>query len=76
MVQQARLTDGSRKIVEIAEVTGIEDDGRIRTVPIFTFAREAAAQGEVQGRFRATGYLPSYLGKLITLGLCSDGVYL
>jgi pilus assembly protein CpaF len=76
VVQQARLTDGSRKITEIAEVIGIEEDGHIRTEPIFKFVREAAAQGEVKGQFRATGYLPSYLGKLVTLGLCSDGVFL
>src|SRR5581483_9993005 len=61
VVQQARLADGSRKIIEIAEVVGIEEDGRIRTEAIFKFARVAAAQGEVKGEFRATGYLPSYL---------------
>jgi pilus assembly protein CpaF len=76
VVQQARLGDGSRKITEIAEVVGIEDDGHIRTEAIFKFVRAQAAQGEVKGEFRATGYLPSYLGRLVTLGLCSDGVYL
>ncbi len=76
VVQQARLTDGSRKIVDIAEVCGIEEDGHIRTESIFKFVRQDAAQGVVKGEFRATGYLPSYLGKLVTLGLCADGVYL
>jgi pilus assembly protein CpaF len=76
VVQQARLTDGSRKITEIAEVVGIEEDGHIRTEAIFKFVREKAEQGKVKGEFRSTGYLPSYLGKLVTLGLCSDGVYL
>jgi pilus assembly protein CpaF len=76
VVQQARLSDGSRKIIEIAEVVGIEEEGHIRTEPIFKFVREKAAQGEVKGEFRSTGYLPSYLGKMVTLGLCSDGVYL
>jgi pilus assembly protein CpaF len=76
VVQQARLTDGSRKIIDIAEVCGIEEDGHVRTESIFKFHREDAAQGVVKGEFRATGYLPTYLGKLVTLGLCSDGVYL
>jgi pilus assembly protein CpaF len=76
VVQQARLTDGSRKIVDIAEVCGIEEDGHIRTESIFKFVRHDAAQGVVKGEFRATGYLPTYLGKLVTLGLCADGVYL
>ena len=59
VVQQARFVDGSRKITQIAEVVGIEEDGQVRMENIFEFSRLSGARGEVVGEFRATGYMPS-----------------
>jgi pilus assembly protein CpaF len=71
VVHQARLGDGSRKITAIAEVVGLDDNGAVRLESIFELHRPPRGQGG--GEHRATGYLPSYLGELVTLGLCQDG---
>jgi pilus assembly protein CpaF len=74
VVQQQRLTDGSRKVVEIAEVEGIDRQGEIRLRPLFRFHHEGkAADGRVLGRFGPTGYLPSFLDDLFRLGLIQPG---
>jgi pilus assembly protein CpaF len=78
ILQQARFSDGSRRIVQIAEVVGLDaDSGVIRTEPIFEFVRRPnAPDGAVRGEFRATGYMPSYIEQFVTLGLVADGVFL
>ncbi len=75
IVQQSRLSDGSRKIVAISEVIGMErDTGEIETLPIFEFVRTGTGpKGKVIGDFRATGYLPSYLNDFIVMGLVKRG---
>jgi pilus assembly protein CpaF len=78
VAQQSRFSDGSRKVTSIAEVAGTGDDGEIRLRPIFEFRRAGTGpDGKVEGAFRATGYLPSFLGELIVRGLIPKGeVYL
>jgi len=77
IVQQARFSDGSRRITDVSEVIGIQDDGSIRTEPIFEFVRAPnAADGAIVGEFRATGYMPSYVEEFVTLGLVRDGKFL
>jgi pilus assembly protein CpaF len=77
IVQQARFSDGSRRITDVAEVIGIQDDGSIRTEPIFEFVRAPnAPDGAVHGDYRATGYMPSYIEDFVTLGLVRDGKFL
>jgi pilus assembly protein CpaF len=76
VVQQQRFADGSRKITSIAEVVGIDDDGVVRLEPIFEFHRLPGGREQVHGEFRATGYMPSFIGELITMGLITDGEYL
>jgi len=74
LVQQSRLSDGSRKVVAISEVIGIDDEGEIELVPIFEFHRTGTGpQGKVLGEFRATGFLPSYLNDFIVMGLVKPG---
>jgi pilus assembly protein CpaF len=74
LVQQSRLSDGSRKITAITEVTGINDEGEVEIVPIFQFQRTGTgAKGKVVGEFRATGFLPSFLNDFIVLGLLKPG---
>jgi pilus assembly protein CpaF len=67
--QVARLQDGSRKIVSIAEVTGVEE-GRVQTQDIFFFERTGmTADGKVQGRFRWSGVKPKILDRLRMAGI-------
>jgi pilus assembly protein CpaF len=74
IVQQSRLSDGSRKVTAITEVTGIDEHGDIELRPIFAFVRTGTGKdGKVVGEFRATGYLPSYLQYFRVLGLVKEG---
>jgi pilus assembly protein CpaF len=69
VVQVARLQDGSRKIIAIAEVTGVAD-GRIQTQDIFAFERIGTTpEGKVQGRFRWSGVQPKILERLRMAGI-------
>jgi pilus assembly protein CpaF len=74
LVQQSRLSDGSRKVTAISEVTGISDDGDVELVPIFEFIRTGTGgDGAVLGEFRATGFLPSFLNQFLLMGLIPPG---
>jgi pilus assembly protein CpaF len=75
IVQQSRLSDGSRKVTAISEVIGLErDTGEIEMRPIFQFVRTGTGPGgKVIGEFRATGYLPSFLDTFIVMGLVKPG---
>jgi pilus assembly protein CpaF len=69
VVQIARLQDGSRKIVNIAEVAGISDD-QIDVEDIFIFDRTGVSDsGKVQGRFRSTGVTPRIMERLRVSGI-------
>jgi pilus assembly protein CpaF len=74
LVQQSRLSDGSRKVTAISEVVGIDDTGDVELVPIFEFVRSGTgAKGKVEGEFRATGFLPTFLNDFIVMGLIQPG---
>jgi len=74
IVQQSRLSDGTRKVTSITEVVGINDEGEVELRPIFEFVRTGTGHaGKVQGEFRATGYLPSFLDTFIVMGLVQKG---
>jgi pilus assembly protein CpaF len=63
IVQLARLTDGSRKLIELAEVTGMEGSV-ITTQMIFRFDQRTVENGKVIGDFVATGVRPLFLERL------------
>jgi pilus assembly protein CpaF len=74
LVQQSRLSDGSRKVTAISEVTGVNDEGDIETVPIFKFVRTGTnAKGKVIGEFRPTGFLPTFLNDFLVMGFIRAG---
>ena len=74
IVQQARLSDGTRKVTAITEVIGMGDDGQIELRPLFAFERTGIGEGgKVLGDYEATGYLPSYLKELLVRGLVGKG---
>jgi pilus assembly protein CpaF len=69
VVQVNRLQDGSRKVVNIAEVRGICDE-QIDVRDIFLFERVGISEaGKVQGRFRASGEMPKILERLKINGI-------
>ncbi|MBM3744323.1 MAG: CpaF family protein [Acidobacteria bacterium] len=69
VVQLSRLQDGSRKILSIAEVTGVKDE-RIQMQEIFTFDRVGVTDaGKVQGRFHGAGVAPRVLDRLRVAGI-------
>ena len=63
IVQQARMRDGSRKIVNITEVQGMEGDVIVMS-DIFEFAQSGYEGGKVIGRLRPTGIRPKFTTKI------------
>jgi pilus assembly protein CpaF len=69
LLQISRMADGTRKIVAISEITGMEQDV-ITMQDIFVFERTGLnREGKVMGRFRATGVRPKCAEKLATMGI-------
>ncbi|MBL8229104.1 MAG: CpaF family protein [Bryobacterales bacterium] len=69
VLQVTRMQDGSRKIISISEVTGVEED-RVVTRDIFFFDRTGVSDaGKVQGRFRWTGYTPKIMERIQVAGI-------
>ena len=67
IVQLTRLSDGSRKVVEFAEITGMEGS-TITTQTIFKFEQRGVENGKVVGEFVATGVMPSFMERLERYG--------
>jgi pilus assembly protein CpaF len=69
VVQQTRLSDGSRKVTNISEITGMEGD-IITMQDIFVFEKLGLTpEGKVAGRFRATGVRPKCAERLKAAGI-------
>ena len=68
IVQQTRLPDGSRKIVQISEITGREKDV-VLMQDIFNFVQTGLDEnGKIQGYYAATGNIPSFVETLKAKG--------
>src|SRR5262245_8933399 len=69
VLQVARLSDGTRRVTSISEITGMEGD-TITMQEVFHFERTGISpQGEVIGRFRPTGIRPRFAERLKTAGM-------
>jgi pilus assembly protein CpaF len=69
LVQCSRLSDGSRRVTSITEVTGLEGD-IVTLQDIFVFEKLGISpEGMVRGRFCASGILPQFNEKLLAAGL-------
>jgi len=68
VVQVARLSDGSRKVITVSEVTGM--DGEMITLQdVFVFDRSGIDEnGKVRGVFHSTGHPPHFAERLATAG--------
>ena len=69
VIQVARLADGRRKVVSMSELTGME--GEVVTMQeIFRFRQTGvSAEGQVLGKFEATGIRPRFLDQVMSHGI-------
>jgi pilus assembly protein CpaF len=75
IVQLSRLSDGKRRVMSIAEITGMEGD-IIQMQEIYKYTRTATLEdGTVQGQFQATGIRPRFLADLQAKGIKIPGSY-
>ena len=71
-VQISRFSDGSRKLTSIAEVASMHD-GEIKLQEIFVFNRTGINEnGRIEGRYSATGVIPSFVDELRQAGIEVD----
>jgi pilus assembly protein CpaF len=70
IVQQARMADGSRKVVAISEVAGLDERDQVQVNDVFRYEqRGLAPDGSVCGEHVATGYVPRTLETLRARGI-------
>jgi pilus assembly protein CpaF len=69
VIQLSRMVDGSRKVVSVSEISGLE--GQIVTMQeLFRFVGEGIdEEGRVQGFLQATGIQPRFLDRLSGMGV-------
>ncbi|HEV2399234.1 MAG TPA: CpaF family protein [Candidatus Sulfotelmatobacter sp.] len=68
VIQIARLSDGTRKVITVSEITGMDGE-TITMQDIFSFDRTGIDEnGKVRGSFRATGVRPDFADRLATSG--------
>ncbi len=73
IIHTARLSDGSRKIMTVTELTGLSRDGDVQLNDLFKFQQTGLApDGMVQGTFMASGEKPSFLAELRVKGITID----
>ncbi len=70
IVHTARLSDGTRKIIQVTEIAGMKNETQLDLQDIFMFKQSGVdTQRNVLGEFRATGYAPSFLGEIKIKGI-------
>jgi pilus assembly protein CpaF len=68
IVHTARLKDGSRRVVNITEVYGIDDD-EILTQDIFVFEQTGIQDGKIEGQLKPTGNRPTFMRRFQAIGI-------
>lgn len=68
VIHQERMRDGTRKIVNITEVSGMEGDV-ITMTDLFLFEQSGYDDGKVMGRLRPTGLRPKFIDKIEASGI-------
>ncbi|HYK99246.1 MAG TPA: CpaF family protein [Candidatus Acidoferrales bacterium] len=68
IVQISRLKDGSRKIINVTEVQGMEGDAIVMQ-DVFVFEQTAFIEGKIQGKMRPTGIRPKFSEKFEAAGI-------
>jgi pilus assembly protein CpaF len=68
IVHQERMRDGSRKIVNITEISGMEGEV-ITMMDIFIFEQTGVENGQIVGRLRPTGLRPKFMDRIEASGI-------
>ncbi|HCE18151.1 MAG TPA: type II secretion system protein E [Anaerolinea thermolimosa] len=68
VIHQERMRDGSRKVVNITEVSGMEGDV-ITTTDLFVFEQVGYENNKIIGRLRPTGLRPKFMEKIESSGI-------
>ena len=72
IVHEARFSDGSRKVTKVTEVVGQEGD-QITMQDIFEYVQTGLGEdGQVEGHFRPTGAVPTFIDDIASRGLSLD----
>ena len=69
IIQQSRLDDGSRKVMNITEVAGMQGD-MITLQDIFKYEQTSVGKGgKIEGKFISTGFIPKFIEKIEKKGI-------
>jgi pilus assembly protein CpaF len=68
IVQQARMRDGSRKVISVTEVQGMEGDVVVMS-DIFSFEQQGIEDGKIIGRLKPTGIRPKFYERIEAAGI-------
>ncbi|MEC9369356.1 MAG: CpaF family protein [Pseudomonadota bacterium] len=75
IVQLQRLSDGTRRLTSVSEITGMEGEV-VQMQEIFKFVRvRTEADGTIVGEFRATGVRPKFLNEIKAFGVELPGEF-
>lgn len=70
IVHTARLSDGSRKITQVTEISGMLDETHITLKDIFVFNQKSIDEnGKIKGEFVPTGNMPSFIDEIRERGI-------
>jgi pilus assembly protein CpaF len=77
IVHTARLSDGTRKVMQITEIKGMKDDIHVNLQDVFMFRQTGIdKEGNVLGGFVSTGYIPSFVEDIKRRGIIlRDGIF-
>ncbi|MDD5166736.1 MAG: ATPase, T2SS/T4P/T4SS family [Candidatus Omnitrophica bacterium] len=77
VVHTARLSDGTRKVLQVTEVAGMQDELHINLRDVFIFKQTGIdGQGNVLGDFQPTGYVPSFVEDIKMRGIIlPEGIF-
>ncbi len=77
IVHTARLSDGSRKVMQITQITGMKDEMHIGLQDIFSFRQSGIdSQGKVLGDFEPSGFIPTFIEDIRVRGIkLSDDIF-
>jgi pilus assembly protein CpaF len=74
IIQLSRMSDGSRKLMELSEVVGMEGSV-VTTQMVFQFQQKGVENGKVIGEFVSTGVKPMFLDRLEVYGFRIPNTY-
>src|SRR6266550_2605203 len=69
VIQVARMSDGSRRVTHLSEITGMEEE-TVSMQDVFVFEKHGISpEGRVLGSFSATGIRPKFADRLVASGI-------